>query len=298
MSLQSLLERHVARQPFVMGIGVRNLVTGEEVSVNGTDLFPLASTFKVPILYALMQQVDMGEVALTERIRVPEGPALGSGALPHFHRGVELTVRDLAYLMIIISDNLATDLILERIGGPEQVNLAMAKLGLNNIHVHMDCLHLLCEGLGIDPNNRDLLEQLVAEPDEANHPEMLADSLIFQQVQENNVSSPIDMCRLLAEIVQPTQLTPEASQEIVQIMGNQHLRQRMPALLPEKLQVINKTGTVRGTRCDVGVMMLENGPIAFSAFILNTPEDMGWHGDLAIAEAARLVHDYFCDGHV
>lgn len=295
MSLLTLLERHVARQPFVMGIGVRNLATGEEVAVNGTDLYPMASTFKVPILYTLMQQVDLGAVSLTERIRVPEGPALGSGALPHFHRGVELTVRDLAYLMIIISDNLATDLILHRIGGPEQVNATMAKLGLNDIHVHMDCYHLLCEGLGIDPDNRDFLEQLLADSKEAHNLEFADDSFIFQQVPENNVSSPLDMCRLLAEIVQPTHLTAEASEVMVAIMGNQHLRQRMPALLPEKLQVINKTGTVRGTRCDVGVMMMNSGPIAFSAFILNTPADMGWQGDLAIAQAARLVHDYFCD---
>ncbi|QSO49326.1 serine hydrolase [Alicyclobacillus mengziensis] len=297
MSLQSLLERHAMRQPFVMALGVRNIETGEEVSVNGSELFPMASTFKVPVLYTLMHLVDRREVSLEERIRVPEGPALGSGALPHFHRGVELTVRDLAYLMIIISDNLATDLLVDRIGGLEKVNMLMAKLGLHNIHVRMDCYHLLCEGLGLDPDNRELLTEIIANPEKMESLSFSESSLIFRQVPENNVASPTDMCRLLSEIVRPTQLSPEASKEIVKIMGHQHLRQRIPALLPDKLHVINKTGTVRGTRCDVGVLMMDSGPVAISAFLHNVPENMGWDGDLAIAQAARLVHDYYLDSH-
>lgn len=276
-----------------MGIGVLDLASGERTSVDGDDLFPMASTFKVPVLYALMQQVDAGLVDLDEALDVRTWPALGSGVLKYLTSLSHVSVRDLAHLMITVSDNLATDLIMHRIGGPAAVTQAMLDLGLDRIRLTMDCLTLLCTPLGLDPTEESVRSLIAADPDFWNKHQAEQDPALFQQVVTSNVATPNHMCELICEILIPTSLSPAGATEMIAIMSRQNLKQRIPAMLPESVSTINKTGTVAGIRCDVGAMWLPKGPVAFSAFILDTPKDMGWEGDRAIAEAARLVSDYY-----
>ncbi|HET9659446.1 MAG TPA: serine hydrolase, partial [Thermomicrobiales bacterium] len=97
------------------GVAVHDFGTGMDFSYNADAIYPTASTLKVPLLYTLYRLVDAGEIDLSERVtlsyrnRVP-----GSGVLQHMDEGLQPTLRDLAELMIIVSDNWATDLLWNR----------------------------------------------------------------------------------------------------------------------------------------------------------------------------------------
>ena len=106
------------------------LSSGESIGHDRDDVMPTASLIKVPVLTALYRAVDEGRVSLTDRIRYgDEHRCLGSGVLSRMSPGVEMTVRDAAVLMIIISDNGATNMVIDLVG-LEHVNETMRGFGL------------------------------------------------------------------------------------------------------------------------------------------------------------------------
>ena len=107
-----------------------DLTSGESIGHDEDDVMPTASLIKVPVLVALYRAVDEGRVSLTDRVRYgDEHRCLGSGVLSRMTPGVEMTVRDAAVLMIIISDNSATNMCIDLVG-LEQVNETMRSFGL------------------------------------------------------------------------------------------------------------------------------------------------------------------------
>ena len=96
-----------------MGVYVRAVATGEETALNADRPFQMASVFKIPILAELLSQAHAGTRSLDDRVILTnEMKAPGSGVLKELSAGTPLTVRDLATLMIIVSDNTATDILL------------------------------------------------------------------------------------------------------------------------------------------------------------------------------------------
>src|SRR5688572_4300592 len=90
---------------------------GTALAVNADDLYPTASTFKIPLLYALYQMVDRGEISLKQRVKIEEHHRVpGSGVLQDLDPGLEPTIRDLAILMTVVSDNQGTDLLYNIVG--------------------------------------------------------------------------------------------------------------------------------------------------------------------------------------
>ncbi|HEV8229312.1 MAG TPA: serine hydrolase, partial [Candidatus Limnocylindria bacterium] len=102
-----------------VGIAATQLASGRHLGMRENELFPLASLVKVPILVALYEAIRGGEIDPRERVRYAEATRVpGSGILQDLDDGLELTVRDVATLMIAISDNTAADLLLARVGKP------------------------------------------------------------------------------------------------------------------------------------------------------------------------------------
>lgn len=107
-----------------------NLVSGEHIGIDEDDVMPTGSLIKVPVLVALYDAVHHGRFALTDRISYrAEHRSLGSGVLSMMEPGVEMTVRDAALLMIVISDNSATNMCIDLVG-LDRVNAVMRSLGL------------------------------------------------------------------------------------------------------------------------------------------------------------------------
>lgn len=120
----------------VLGYSVINLETGERLSARGDEPFPTASVVKVPVLVALYDLVEKKRISLDDPIAVLKVDQVGgSGVLQHLHNGAVVTVGDAARLMIIISDNTATNLILDKVG-IRTVWQKMEALGLPRTKIH------------------------------------------------------------------------------------------------------------------------------------------------------------------
>jgi len=120
----------------VLGYAVHNVDTGERMSLRGDETFPTASLIKVSILVTLYDLVEKGQIRLDDPIRVLKIDKVpGSGQLQHLHDGIEITVADAAWLMMTISDNTATNLLLDKVA-MRRVWDKMEALGLKNTKVH------------------------------------------------------------------------------------------------------------------------------------------------------------------
>ncbi len=135
-ALRGTLDRLADAHRGVVGYTVRDLDAGWELSRRGDEPFPTASLIKVPILVTVFDLVEQGRLSLDDRINVlPIDVVPGAGMLQHLHPGITITVRDAAWLMTTISDNTATNLLLDRII-IRRVWDKMEALGLPRSKVH------------------------------------------------------------------------------------------------------------------------------------------------------------------
>lgn len=294
MALQERLEQIAANLDGTLGLAVRVLKTGEEFRVNDQQLFPLASVFKVPLLVELFRQMEQGGFNLETRqsLRV-EDVSPGSGVLSNFLPGAQLSVWDLAVLMIIVSDNTATDMLYERIDGAKTITPTMRSLGLNNTAVPFDCKALLnvCVGLPADDKR---VETIAEAKRRLKAGEYDYNSVAFQCTLENNCTTPADMMELFTQIENRSVISPQACEQMIDILLRQQLNQRIPLLLPQPSKVAHKTGTVGTTRNDAGIIYLPSGdPIIFCAFTKDVAPSNWRAGDMAIAEAALAVYEEY-----
>jgi beta-lactamase class A len=115
----------------VLGIALKDLSTGKTFLLNEREVFPQASSIKIAVLYEVFKQAEEGRLELDELVALEESRKVeGSGVLFHLGRpSLSLSIRDLAVLMIVLSDNTATNLLIDKVG-LEAVNKRMDALGL------------------------------------------------------------------------------------------------------------------------------------------------------------------------
>jgi len=141
-----------ASGPGTFAVYARNRDTDEVVAVSADAVLPTASAAKQFVLLSYAQQVSAGRLDPNARVELTVADhVLGSGVLRHCAPGIRPTLEDLAFLMIIVSDNLATNVLLREVGGPANVNLLMDRLGLPTARIHSPIV------FG-DPGDDDVLE--------------------------------------------------------------------------------------------------------------------------------------------
>jgi beta-lactamase class A len=130
MILADSIEGVISGQPGVFGVYARNLVTAETVAINADAILPAESAAKTFILVHYSRLVTSGAIDPATRVRLDGGNRyIGTGVLRFLAEGLEPTLDDLAWLMIIVSDNTATAMLMQEIGGPADVNATMRDLG-------------------------------------------------------------------------------------------------------------------------------------------------------------------------
>jgi len=131
-----------------MGLSVLHLESGQAINIQADRPFPMCSVFKIPVLCEAFRQIRAGKHRLTDRWSLSLAEKnLPSGVLVFLEDGLQPTLRDLLTLMIIISDNTATDMVMNRLG-VENINNYMHKLGLADIHVTMRVRDIFDDMLG------------------------------------------------------------------------------------------------------------------------------------------------------
>ena len=155
----------------VMGVTIEDLKSGERLSLNGDLVFTQASAIKLPLLVELFRQAEDGRHDLDAPVTLTEGDVVpGSGVLRRLTAGqVTMTLLDIATLMIIVSDNTATNMIIDRVG-MDQVNETMARLGLGETKLQRKMMDADAwsenrENLST-PNEQAKLLALLVDPDD------------------------------------------------------------------------------------------------------------------------------------
>jgi len=264
-----------------VGVTATQLGTGHHIGLREDELFPLASLVKAPILVALYDAVRAGEIDLGERVvyrastRVP-----GSGVLQDLDDGLALTVRDVAMLMIAISDNTAADLLLERVG-KRRVESVMERCGLASIRVPFSIRELFEELTDLPGGGYEELRERLRVTAGSGGRAVIA--------EQTDRGTPRDLCRLF-ELLERRAILDEAScTAVLDILKRTKTDTRVPGLLPKGTIVAHKTGTIRGVRCDAGVVYAPNGPYAVAILSKGVRSDL--RVDVTLAEISLAVYE-------
>jgi len=260
-----------------------------EVGVDADAPVVTASVFKVPVLLELARQAAAGEIDLTERVVVPASRrTAGPTGLSVMLDDVEVSWRDLAFFMMSVSDNTATDVIMERVG-VDRIAATLLALGLGDTAVDQDCAALLAElagDLGIDLAGEepaaftDLDPARVAAARALNAP-------------RTNRTTPREMTQLLSLIWTDQAGLPEACAEVRRIMGLQVWPHRLSSGFPDGVAVAGKTGTLPGIRNEAGVVTYPDGR-SYAVAVFTVADSLASQQpavDAAIGHAARLAVD-------
>jgi beta-lactamase class A len=295
----SRLEREIARlgkaSGGVTGATAIHIETGRRVSLNGNERFPMASSYKVPIAVQLLTLVDQGKVRLDQMIELNASDLHpGSGTLTNLFKqpGVALSVRNLMELMLLISDNSATDICLRLAGGAEAVTARMKELSINGITVSRPTIGLISDWLGLTEADWSSTELKYKRT--LNDEERKAAAKKFD-ADPRDTSTPEAMADLLVKIYRKELLKPASAELLYDIMRRcQTGDARLKGILPAGTEVAHKTGTIGGTTNDVGIITLPDnaGHVALAVFIKSSDKETPQR-ERVIAEIARAVHDYF-----
>ncbi len=283
-----------------MGVALRHLETGEEIMIDADAYYPLASVVKIPILVEACHQMALGEFSPEDRwVLKTEDKNLPSGVLTFFEDGLTPTVRDILTLMIIISDNTATDIMIKRLGKPA-INSRMETLGLTHTHVRMTVRELFEQILPNADPTQDLYELAIAEKKEGSR----KDTLVYQLTPENNVATPRDLTELLCLIFAGKTPDRKWSEFALKILLLQQLNDRIPRFLPAGTRCAHKTGTIGGVRNDSGIIYVgDNSHVALTLFAtwdeeaveddLHLDRLRSFEIDAAMGEIALLAFDAY-----
>jgi beta-lactamase class A len=255
VKLAKQLQQTAAEFDGVMGIAVKDLGTGETFFANADTVFPQASSIKIPILLELFRQAQAGTLKLDERVDLKKSMmAQGSGVLLRFGDGSAISLRDLAVLMIVLSDNSATNILIDRVG-LQNVNENLRRLGLTQTR----------------------LQRIMLDID-------------AQRASRENLSTPREMVMLLEMLDGGKTLDPKNTQaalEILKYPKNTALRRSLPA----SVTLASKPGGISGVACESGIVYLPGKPYAIS--VMTTYDKDSDAADNAITEVSRRVYAYF-----
>lgn len=234
------------------GLYARNLTTGQTLRYHAEEPFLAASVIKIPILAACFEQIRRGALDPAESFTIRRADKMPScGALSYMHDGLQVTAEDLYTLMIILSDNTATNLLIDRLGA-DTVNAFLAEQGMTGTRL-----------------NRRLFEPELAR----------------QGVE--NTMVPEEIGRMLEAMEAGTLVSPEASRAMLDILKKQRLNGKIPVLLPPGTAVAHKTGEDSGITHDVGIVY---GPQPFVLCLCANGVETGPF-ERAMQESARALYD-------
>lgn len=269
---------------------------GRELSHQGDQLVVLASVFKIPLLVEFERQVAAGQIDPRARARVPASFRVpGPTGLSSMLDDVDLSWRDLAQIMIAVSDNTATDFLCETIG-LDNVNATLRELGLTQTAISGDCRDILrtfAEDLGASwpprPGDRDKAEQA--------GPEILQTNRALRP--ETSVHSTArEIALLLTQIWRDEAGPPSACAEMRRILFTQVWRDRLRSGFDGDERIGGKTGTLFGIRNEVGVVEVPGrGRVAVGVFTRSRhPRWTDPAADRVIGTTARIAVDALLDG--
>jgi beta-lactamase class A len=240
----------------VMGLAVKDLTSGEEFFINPEEVIPQASSIKITVLANLYLQAQQGKLKLTDEYTVrKEDMVSGSDIMLGLTPGVtRLTLRDLATMMVAVSDNSATNVLIDHVG-MENVNAMLEGLGLHATRLRRKMMDLKAASEG-----------------------------------RENVSTPREMMTLLETIYRGKLLDPEMTADLIKMLST-HKESSMLQGLPDDAVAANKPGELEAVRNDSGIVLVKNRPYVLCVMTAYLKDEK--EGSAAIRKIASLTYSYF-----
>jgi beta-lactamase class A len=246
----------------VLGLAIEDLISGQKLFQREDEVFPQASAIKIAVLAELYHQNQQasqgtpGKIKLSDLYTVQAGDLVADsdimgGLTPSV---TKITNRDLATMMIAVSDNSATNVLIDRLG-MDNVNALMDSLGLPHTRLRRKMMDLKAAGEG-----------------------------------RENISTPREMLQLLEQIYQGKVLNKEMTEDFVRVLCT-HKESWISRDLPEGLRVADKTGSLEGVRNDCGIVFAPNRPYVLC--VMTTYLSKERDGENAITHISSTAYRMF-----
>ena len=229
--IESLANEYPDLEPEVFLV---DLDTKGFISIRGQNAIASASTIKLPILVAFFQDLDRGKIQLDEQLTMTEEmQVVGSGDMQHQPPGTKFSALETADKMITISDNTATNMLIDRLGGMSALNQRFMAMGLSETKL--------------------------------NNP--------LPDLTGTNTTSPEDLGNLLIKIDSGELLSLRSRDRLLHIMGNVEKDTLLPYGLESGALIAHKTGDIKSVLADVGIIDMPNGKRYIASMLIKRPDN-------------------------
>lgn len=267
-TLKLEIEKELSKNEGTFAVAFKDLQTGDTLFINARETFHAASTMKTPVMIEVYKQAHEGVWSLTDSVDIKnEFKSIVDGSLYSLDStddsernlykqiGKKRTVADLTYDMIIVSSNLATNLVIEYVDA-KKVTQTMRELGANDIQVLR----------GVEDNKA------------------------YQQGL-NNTTTAFDLMLIFEHLAKGELVSQEACDDMIRILLDQKFKEIIPAKLPEAVKVAHKTGSISGVRHDSGIVFLPDGR-KYVLVLLSKEMKNADAGIESMASVSRLIYDH------
>lgn len=268
LSLENRIGVELKSYDGLMGIYIDDL-RGNVIKINEKEKFETASTIKLFVLAALFERIEKGEISLSDMLEYRQEHVIdGSGILSSMEIGTRLSVRNIATLMIIVSDNIATNMLIDFLG-VEQINGCIQRLGCRDTILH----------------NR----------------------IDFEKYSKLGTSTPEDYAGMWVRMARGELISPGASEQMLEICRQQHYNSMLTGNLPpyyldadnydeEIIYVASKSGSMNACRNDGGIVSTPYGKYVIVLFNKNFSDSQYYPDHPATvfgSRVSRLIFDQY-----
>jgi beta-lactamase class A len=253
--LRQKIENVLAGYTGRWGIVIHNHSNGQKLEINPHMVFPSASMIKIPIMYEIMRQAAAGQINLAKTLIVSnEFRTGGAGILKELRPEIGMTIRELVTLMIILSDNIATNMLIQLLS-MDAINKTMKDLGLQST----------------------VLRRLMMDFEAA-------------AAGKENDTSPADLALIFTAIYDHIGVPPDYGALMLDILKRQQVKDKLPFYLPEETIIAHKTGTLPGVEHDGGILFLPGGP--YIICILTADLTANVQGLQLVADLGKAIYEH------
>ncbi len=267
-ALKNQIEKELGVIQGDFAVAFKDLQTGDSILINAHEPFHAASTMKTPVMIEVYKQAAQGIISLSDSIEIKnefssivDGSPYSLSASDDSEQSLYLvpgkkrTLADLTYDMIIVSSNLATNIIIKMVDA-KKVTQSMRDMGAKNIQVLRGVEDIKAYEKGL-----------------------------------NNTTTAYDLMIIFEQLALGKCVSAQASSDMIRILHDQKFNEIIPALLPENVRVAHKTGSITGVQHDSGIVFLPDGRKYVLVLLSKNLED-SQAGITAMAQVSKMIYQY------
>lgn len=309
------------------GVYVKHIESGQEISIDADKIFPLGSVFKLGVMLETMRQVEQGMLSLDERIELePRHYCIGEGVLQFMQPGLKPTVQDLLSLMIIATDNTASEMLWKRIG-IQNVNMMIREMGLAKTTIYIPYRESFLMSMGFGPY-KDLpipeaarlwkglsdLDRMKAmnetDREAANLPveefraryesiygrraeKKVKTQKVYDEVFDN-YGTPREIGIILEKIFRCEVLSQKSCERMLALLMRQKDEVAMSSMLSPDITVALKSGITAASVTNAGIIYVSSSShVVLCCFFKRIEDGHSQKAAEAEAKVARVVYEHF-----